>query len=185
MLLSLLTEIGTNPWKYSIPNCDWDQEELPIYLWGDLKLQICWKSSNESFSGKKRDLKPTPCRTSSFPEDPQSHEQEAKVTCRVQSPGAEHCSHHINLPQSGHRYSPTFPWIVKIIEASKKPVTGMSSKKAGMCWVHPVAELETALFICRTHDCLPSPCVGWRTSDWNSIPTEECRRPESNGRQFA
>lgn len=36
------------------------------------------------------------------------------------------------------------------------------------------------LFIWRTHDCLPSPCVSWRTSDWNSIPDEECRSPESN-----
>lgn len=78
MLLSLLTERSTNLWKYSIPNYNQDQEELPIYLSGDLNLQVCSKSSNVSFSGKKRELKPPPCSISSFPKDPRSHKQEAK-----------------------------------------------------------------------------------------------------------
>lgn len=95
------------------------------------------------------------------------------MTHRVQYPGSEHCSHQStsNSPQMPSTMPMNCEKKRGIKEACDRHVITKDRDVLGSP-TFP-AELETALFIWRAHYYLPSPCIGWRTSDWNSIPTEE------------
>lgn len=99
MLLSLLTNRSTNPWEYSIPNSLQDQEELPIYFWGNWTYQFAENLPMYHLQGKKWSSKPPLHSSSSSPGTHHPMSRSPKVTGRVQSPGAKRCPHHGNLPQ--------------------------------------------------------------------------------------
>lgn len=183
MLLSLLTEKSINLWKHSTPNCNQDQEELPIYFSGDMNLHICWKSSNVSYSGKKRDLKPPLCSSSSFPEDPQSHEQEpegdcqgavprcwALLTSRQSTPVSPqmlstmpmNCENESGIEEACHRH----------VITKGRGVLGPPTSWAGSCLIYLENTWLSSFPMCRLED--------FRLEEQYSNTMEECRSPESH-----